>query len=387
MRSLATAVTCLALASCATVQPSADGNRFFADDLFTPPSVLVDARQVFAASEAMKLYVATELGEPAGTKSRQRALLEALRDKARLRLEYDATYTRNAAEAFDARTGNCLSLVIMTAALAKELGVSLQYQKVFVDETWSRQGDIDLSIGHVNLTLGTRRSKLGTHFDGGEPLTVDFLPPPDLKTVNWAVIPERTVVAMYMNNRAAESLAAGWTDDAYWFAREAIAVDPDFVTAYNTLGIVYTRRGHFGHAARTLAHALGREPRNTHVMSNLANVYASLGRAAEARELEARVAELDPEPPFVHFDRGLAAMREGNYSAARGLFAKEVARAPYYHEFHFWLALALANLGEAEEARRHLVLALENSTTRRDRDLYAAKLEHIKSARANARRR
>ena len=50
--------------------------------------------------------------------------------------------TRNAAEAFDARSGNCLSLVIMTAAFAKELGLPVRYQNVFVDEAWSRSGDL-----------------------------------------------------------------------------------------------------------------------------------------------------------------------------------------------------------------------------------------------------
>ena len=76
-------------------------------------------------------------------------------------------------------------------------------------------------------------------------------------------------------------------------------------------------------------------------------------------------------------------MREGDFRQARALFAKEVDRAPYYHEFHFWLALALANLGESEGARRHLALALENSTTRRDHDIYAAKLQRISSGRAH----
>jgi tetratricopeptide (TPR) repeat protein len=383
MKALAPALLSLALAACAVAPPAPAPERLFADALFAPPSAPVDARKVFAASEAMKRYLATELAGLEGTKGRQRALLEALRDKAQLRLEYDAAYTRNAAEAFEARTGNCLSLVIMTAALAKEMGVGVQYQKVFVDETWSRQGDIYLSIGHVNLTLGVRPPKLGSRIDDGEQLTVDFLPPPDLKGINWMVIPERTILAMYMNNRAAESLAAGRPDDAYWYARESIASDPDFVTAYNTMGVIYQRHGRPAEAARILAFALDREPRNTHVMSNLANAYASLGRLPEARALEARVAQLQPEPPFVYFNRGMAAMREGDWRAARDLFAKEVARAPYYHEFHFWLALSLANLGESEDARRHLALAMENSTTRQDHDLYAAKLRRIQSARVH----
>ena len=381
MRSLAPALASLALAACAVAPPSHVPDGVFADRLFGAPSATIDARQVFAASDAMKRYLATELGSLEGSKGRQQALLDALRNKAQLKLEYDAAYTRNAAETFDARAGNCLSLVIMTSALAKELGVGVQYQKVFVDETWSRQGDIYLSIGHVNLMLGSRPPQVGTRIDDGEQLIVDFLPPRDLRGTNWKVIREATIVAMYMNNRAAESLAAGSLDDAYWYARAAIAADPDFVTAYNTLGVAYHRKGHPAKAARVLALALEREPRNTHVMSNLAIAYSALGRAAEAATLDRRVAELEPDPPFGHFNRGLAAMQQGDYRAARDHFAKEVERAPYYHEFHFWLAQALAKLGENEQAKQHLALAMENSTTRRDHDLYAAKLARIRSAR------
>jgi hypothetical protein len=41
-------------------------------------------------------------------------------------------------------------------------------------------------------------------------------------------------------------------------------------------------------------------------------------------------------------------MRDGNVKAAKELFEKEVDRAAYYHEFHFWLALAYVRLGEVE---------------------------------------
>jgi len=73
----------------------------------------------------------------------------------------------------------------------------------------------------------------------------------------------------------------------------------------------------------------------------------------------------------------MAALRAGDPAGARDAFAKEVARAPGYHEFHFWLAVALLRLGEGDEARVHLALARENSTSRRDHDLYASKLEKL----------
>jgi hypothetical protein len=57
----------------------------------------------------------------------------------------------------------------------------------------------------------------------------------------------------------------------------------------------------------------------------------------------------------------------------------EVDRDPYYHEFHFWLGVANLRLGNIAEARKHLTFAVEHSTMRGDRDLYAAKLERIRA--------
>jgi hypothetical protein len=74
-------------------------------------------------------------------------------------------------------------------------------------------------------------------------------------------------------------------------------------------------------------------------------------------------------------------MKVGDFKTARDLFAKEVDRAAYYHEFHFWLAIASARLGDLEQARRHLAIAVENSTTRSDHDLYAAKLDRLQAPR------
>jgi hypothetical protein len=41
-------------------------------------------------------------------------------------IEYDSTVTRTAAQTYAARAGNCLSLVIMTAAFAEELGLRVR---------------------------------------------------------------------------------------------------------------------------------------------------------------------------------------------------------------------------------------------------------------------
>jgi tetratricopeptide (TPR) repeat protein len=184
---------------------------------------------------------------------------------------------------------------------------------------------------------------------------------------------------MYMNTRAVESLTDGHVDDAYWWAREAILQEPRFLSAYNTLGVVYERHGNFAEAKRAFDFVLTREPANTAAMSNLAVVLRDQGNIAASNEVTRKLEQMEPNPPFGYFKRGLVAMESGDYKTARDMFAKEVDRAAYYHEFHFWLALAYVGLGDREEARKHMEIAVENSTTRKDHDLYAAKLARLQA--------
>ena len=358
------------------------------DARFAPPSVRVHAGDVLAMSDEMQRYLETEIAERVKTRGRQAALVEALYTKSQLRLEYDSTMTRNAAEAFASRSGNCLSLVLMTAAFAKALDLTVSFQKAVIEDEIGRDGDIFMSVGHVNVTLARRMTEeLGYGYNAGkrrvevDRLTIDFLPPDDLRSMKTRTIDEPTIVAMFLNNRAVEALARGRVDDAYWWAREATLQAPDYVSPYNTLGVVYARHGDADEAERTLRHVLERDPGNTLAMSNLVNVLAETGRDDESRRIAATLSRIDPEPPFSFFIRGMAAMRAGDFTTAKDAFAREVARAPNYHEFQFWLAAAEASLGNLDDARAHMELAIKHSTSRREHDIYAAKLARLRTAR------
>ena len=378
MRNWAALLLSLVLCACASAPPApSKPDSLFHDELFGRPTEHIGAEDLFTLNDAMREYLRTEVAHQLRSKGQQQGLFDALYKRGQLKLEYDSAKTRNASQAFDARAGNCLSLVIMTAAFAKELGLHVEYQSAFDEETWSRSGNLLFRSGHVNVTLGRHIIDAGIKYYNS--MTVDFLGGEDLRGLRTHTIGEETVVAMYLNNRAAEALVMGRLDDAYAWAREAMRQSPAFMSAYNTLGVVYMRHGNTAQATEVFAQVLEREPDNTRAMSNMASVLQQQGRVAEANALLRKLAQIDPNPPFHFFNLGLAAMQREDYRAARDLFAKEVARAEYYHEFHFWLGLANYRLGDVEEARKHLALAMENSTTRGDHDLYAAKLAWLKS--------
>jgi len=368
------------LAGCAAAPPQAPPDSLLADRLFTPPREAVRSDDIFALSDAMRRYLAVDIADQIRLKGAQFGLAEALQKDSQLKLEYDAARTKNAAATFASRTGNCLSLVIMTAAFAKELGVPVSYRAAYLDETWSRAGNLLIASGHVNVTLTRRLLDAKTARDR-TPLTIDFLPAEDVRGLRTREISEATIVAMYANNRAAEALADGRLDDAYGWAAESVRRDPQFAGAYNTLGVIYLRHGDFAQAERAFERVLAGDARDTRALANLAETYSRQGRTGDADAARKRLAALETYPPYHFFDLGMAAVRRDDWRSAREMFAREVARADANHEFHFWLGIADWRLGEESAALRQLTLAKDNSVTRDQHNLYAAKLAWLQARR------
>lgn len=369
------------LSGCATkpvLQTSAD---LFHDELFAAPAESVSADDIFQLNPAMQQFLDREIRKQSRIHSDQRALYMALYDEEKLRLRYDASYTRTASDTFDSRSGNCLSLVIMTAAFAKQMGLTTTYQKVFIEEELSRAGELYFSSEHVNIVLGSKRLTLYKDNTGPETMVVDFLQRGEAANLRSIEIDENTIIAMFMNNRAAEAMVRKDYNQAYWWVRAAINADKQFAAAYNTLGVIYIRSKHAEAAYRALTAALELNPKNLVTMSNMIQTLNSLERGAEAKELNQRLRDQQPHPPFHFFQLGLAAMNKNDYAAAKSLFQRELQRAPDYHEFHFWLGLAHFRLGELADAEKELHLAKQNSSNQKDLALYAAKLNYLNARR------
>ena len=373
-------VTVLALAGCAgaPIPPSPRG--LFADSLFDAAPFAPDAAAVFRMSPAMRAFADHELPAQTRRADPRRALIDALYNQhsGGLALSYDASKTRNAAEAFAARAGNCLSLVIMTASFARHLGLPVTFQSVATEDFYSRSGGLYLASGHVNLVLGSRARRAPYVRSEDESLTIDFLPQVQLAGQRTRPLDERTVVAMYYNNLAAESLAGGDIPRAYANARAALLADPSFYPAANTLGVVYGRAGQPARAEEALRHALAGEPDNVAALGNLARLLDGQARHAESAALSERLRRLQPVTPFEHFNLGRMAMERGDWTDAVGHFERELRLQPYQDEVHFWAAQAYWRLGQTDSAARHLQSAVQHSVTPGSHDRYAAKLEHLR---------
>jgi hypothetical protein len=214
------------LAGCASLAPSpAPPAALFADARFAPPSEPIGAHDLFALSPAMRTYLnSSAFTSRLRTKGLQHGLVDALYSKSDLKLEYESTITRTASQTYAART-------------------PVRFQSVDVDNTWSRTAGLYLSSSHINVSLGERPADAPRGYHPQRLLVVDFIPRDEAARLRTRELEEDDIVALFLNNRAAEALVQGRRDDAYWWARAAVLARPGVASTLNTLGVIYQRHG------------------------------------------------------------------------------------------------------------------------------------------------
>ena len=209
-------------------------------------------------------------------------------------------------------------------------------------------------------------------------MTIDFLPAANIKGLRTWVIDESTIVAMYMNNRAVEALTVGNIDDAYWYAREA---DPAGSPVPD--GVQHARRrlsaarqpaaGAGGVRVRARAragqHAIDVQPRGRAVRERADGGGGSADAQARADRAQSTVRLFQARP----CRDGEGRLQARTADVLEGSRPRRVLpRVPVL------VGTRLSRPGRyRKRAGAHLAIAEENSTTRDDRDLYAAKLAHL----------
>ncbi len=375
IRQAALALGLLALAflpACSTA-PQVDAS-VWDDTRFAPSTADTRPEQVWALSPALEVFVNEQVRPLQRRHGARDGLFLALRDHAALRLEYDAELTRNASEAFEARAGNCLSLVAMTAAIARHLGVPYEVNEVHIAPVWSRSEHLVLLNGHVNLSLGAGRES--TRRDR---LTLDFVPIEPGVSFRSAAIDDARVAALFLNNRAVEAMERAQWGDAYAYLRSAAQADPGYLNVLNTLGVLYRRQGATDLAERAWQRLIELDPSHVHAMANLERLLRDSGRLGEASSLALKREQRRDRTPFAAYALGLAAAERGDWVAARRHFERELSLAPQFHELRWWLARTYWALGERARADAELAQAQALAPTAAGRRRYQAKLEALRS--------
>lgn len=146
----------------------------------------------------------------------------------------------------------------------------------------------------------------------------------------------------------------------------AVALKPDFVRAYDSVGLCKEALGHYKDAIQTYQKAADR---NLHAVPpspwpplELGTLLLRLHRFAEAKEQIEKSLSIDPRFPEAHYQLGLWFEDNGKDTEAVSEFNKAAALQPNFARPHYALArlygrLGKAKLAQAETAQFHKIRA------------------------------
>jgi Tfp pilus assembly protein PilF len=284
-------------------------------------------------------------------------LLDLLYGAKRERFQYAAGHTTTAAETWQRKRGDCLSLAVLTYAAARELRISAVMQEVDVPVLYDRRGDLDFVNRHVNVRFSRPQRGLDQGWAEPHDVVVDFEPEYNSRKAGRP-LDESGILARFYNNIATEYLAAGRKALAYTFFKAAILAEPGYAASYINLAVLYRASAMDREAEELLRHAIDLSDRTEVVLplNALHDLMLAQGRDDEARQYAQLLESARNNDPYYWMGVGLAQLQEGQWSAAVDSLEHASQMVNGFPELHRYLAVAYWRSGKLRSANEQLAV-------------------------------
>jgi Flp pilus assembly protein TadD len=141
--------------------------------------------------------------------------------------------------------------------------------------------------------------------------------------------------------------------------RAAVAARPDSAAAHLQLGAVLAKTGAIGEAEQAFRRALELEPELPEALVNLGGVHLARWDFQACVEVNRRAAEAKPDLLHAHYNQGLGHLYLGEAVEMADCFRRVLELAPRHPGGRYFMAVALHAVGQVEEARTQLAIAIE----------------------------
>lgn len=280
--------------------------------------------------------------------------------------------TYSATQALAQRSGNCLSLALLTTALADIADVEIRYDLVDSTPVFDQVESVITRGLHVRSKLYRPVSEETMLNLGSQGTVIDYFPSGGARFLGG--ISRVNFLASYYNNIAVDFLEAGNLNSAYWYGREALRLDSDNGRYLNTLAVIYRRAGQPQVAENLYRQALEVNNDQLLVLKNYRTLLLTENRVEEAAKLTQAIDTIDDPSPYGWMSLADDAYQRGQYRGAIKYYQKAVDMAPYLQYGYLGLAKSWYQLGNAKRTQEMLLKARENNFNSHNEQLYKAKL-------------
>jgi Flp pilus assembly protein TadD len=378
LRSTVAATMAAAVVSCASVErmPEAGPETVTAERVLMNSPLAgsftggdVAQSDILQVSSEMALFLDRHVDRDANQNLKLGQLIYSVIGEDRFLLSYDDS-TRTASGTFASRRGNCISFTNMFVAMARDLGLKVNFQEVDIPPDWSMTGETVLLSQHVNALVDLK-SALSR--------VVDF------NTLEYNVKNEARVIsderarAHFYNNIGVEHMLADESEQAFANFRQSLREEESFSPAWVNIGILHRREGYPEYAETAYLEALEHDKLNLMAMSNLANLYVEQGKTEQAERYLSKVQSHRMRNPYHRYQLANTAFNEGDYGEAIKNLKMAIRQRDDEDRFYFLLSLSYLMSGERDEAQRWMKKAEEVSQLSEDQKKYHHKLDLLKN--------
>lgn len=284
--------------------------------------------------------------------------------------------TLTASEAFAGIPGNCISLVVLTTALAQLVDLDIDYQRLATEPIFDKQEGLVLVSDHLRTRVFAP-SKNNPR-NRRPYVIIDYFPAQGSRDAEY--IDLSTLLAMYYSNRAAESILDGQLTAAAQFAEFALEHVPTYANAYNLLAILHRRIQDDTSAEAFFRFALQHRPDELNVLNNYHLLLTEQDRTEEASIISQRIAELNDTNPYQLIALADFAFQHGDYRNALHYYQQAAAIAPYLHEAYLHQAVVLQRMGLNRQAAAKIEEGLVQAQLSATEAHYKRRLSAFKSS-------
>jgi len=285
--------------------------------------------------------------------------------------EYE-TYT--ASEALALNRGNCMSLAVVTTALANLANIQIDYQLISSSPVFQLRGSVANKGVHIRSLIYKPQED---DYSTPTGLKIDYFPSDDGDFVGN--ISDDQYIALYYRNIAAQRLTEENYSDAYWYTVESMKYDPLSPDAFNMMAITYKRIGDLAKAEEIYLYGIEKADNKLTLLKNYYILLTSQNRLLEARAINRRLLAMDDPSPIHWFNVARISFDANDFNGAIRYYNRAIEIAPYLHEAHLGIALSYYHLGRLRRAERAFSRAIINVNDTSTKDLYQAKLNALRS--------
>jgi len=270
--------------------------------------------------------------------------------------------------------GNCMSLAILTAALAKTVAIEVSYREVKTLPVFEKHDNIILSSSHVQALVydPTFVPNKDFFYFNKPAIVIDYFP----VNTNWAskAVMKNSLLSMYYINIAAQFMIEGNLNAAFSNADLAYQYDNKSSNITNLLAVLHRRNGDIKTAEKFYLRAIKQDKNNLNTLQNYAVFLNSQQRYEELLLIENKIDNLYDPNPYTWLEQAYIAKSENKLRKAEEYFEKVIAMAPYVHQAYVGLAQIYYLSGKKNKAIITLKSGIEWTYKEDDRQRYKSKL-------------